>query len=86
MIGSAICAFAALLGSIIGVLSLRLRASGLAALILPLIPGTALGLLLGHSRHDPMRVLMESVLCFASPVALLYAFHARRKGGSGGWP
>lgn len=24
-------------------------------------------------------ILMESILCFAAPVALLYAFHARRK-------
>ena len=25
-----------------------------------------------------MLMLMESILCFASPLALLYAFHARR--------
>jgi hypothetical protein len=26
-----------------------------------------------------MVMLMESILCFASPLAVLYAFHARRK-------
>ena len=26
-----------------------------------------------------MLMLMESILCFASPLAVLYAFHARRK-------
>jgi hypothetical protein len=26
-----------------------------------------------------MVILMESILCFAAPVAVLYAFHARRK-------
>jgi hypothetical protein len=26
-----------------------------------------------------MLKLMESILCFASPLAVLYAFHARRK-------
>jgi hypothetical protein len=26
-----------------------------------------------------MLMLMESILCFGSPLALVYAFHARRK-------
>jgi len=26
-----------------------------------------------------MLMLMESILCFGSPLAVLYAFHARRK-------
>ena len=26
-----------------------------------------------------MLMLMESILCFVSPLAVLYAFHARRK-------
>ena len=26
-----------------------------------------------------MLMLMESIFCFASPLAVLYAFHARRK-------
>jgi hypothetical protein len=41
--------FMALLGSIAGFLSERLRASGLVALILPVIPGVALWSAIGRS-------------------------------------
>ncbi len=33
----------------------------------------------GFGSHDPMRVLMVSIFCFASPLAVLYGLHARRK-------
>ena len=41
--------FMALLGSIAGILSERFRASGLVALILPVIPGAALWSAIGRS-------------------------------------
>jgi hypothetical protein len=79
MIEPAFYLFMALLGSIAGLLAERFRASGLVALILPVIPGPALWAAIGRSWHDPLLMLMESILCFASPLAVLYAFHAKRK-------
>ncbi len=46
---SAVYLFMALAGSIVGALSQRFRASGLAALMLPVIPGAALWMAIGRS-------------------------------------
>jgi hypothetical protein len=45
----AVLFFMALLGAIAGAFSQRLRASGLAALLLPMAPGLVLCMLLGRS-------------------------------------
>ena len=43
-----LCLFLAVLGSLAGLWSQRLRASGLVALLLPVVPGAAVWLALGR--------------------------------------
>ena len=68
----------AALGSIVGILAQRTRASGVIALILPVVSGLAFWLPMGHGGQSLRVVLMVSILSFTAPLAVLYGFHARR--------